>query len=51
MRLWQDEVVYLEDRFNYVGIYEGLGMVSYGVVKRILRLGGFKDWIREAKRG
>ena len=34
MRLWQDEVVYLEDRFNYVGIYEGLGMVSYGVVRR-----------------
>ena len=35
MRLWQDEVVFLEDRFNYVGFYEGLGMVSYGVVRRV----------------
>ena len=51
MRLWQDEVVYLEDRFKYVGMYEGIGMVSYIVVRRILRLGGFKDWIRETKMG
>ena len=35
MRLWQDEVVFLEDRFNYVGFYEELGMVSYGVVRRV----------------